>query len=194
MEKVNEQNNKPKTATERLSDLEMVVGQHHAMLQLLQESLQSLIMQMAKETGETAATTKKVQDNLEALVSLLTESGAVSNESLKERQQQVKMNELISKLNQLVENGTLVKTEGPVSESSFVVMEEFDKQGNVFSPRTQILLSSLDSETRNSLVGSNVGATVDLGEKRTNVRILEVYEMSNKNMQQDSAQDAGGQE
>lgn len=186
--------NKIKTATERLSELEMVVGQHHAMLQIFQESLQALIMQVSKETGETAAATKKVQDNLEALVSLLTESGAVSSSAIKERQQQVKMNDLINKLNELVENGTLVKTEGPVSEASFVVMEEFDKEGNVFSPRTQILLSSLDAETRQALVGAEIGSTVDLGEKRTNVRVLEVYEMNKKAQSEETNQDSGGQE
>lgn len=186
--------NKIKTATERLSELEMVVGQHHAMLQIFQESLQALIMQVSKETGETAAATKKVQDNLEALVSLLTESGAVSSSAIKERQQQVKMNDLINKLNELVENGTLVKTEGPVSEASFVVMEEFDKEGNVFSPRTQILLSSLDAETRQALVGAEIGSTVDLGEKRTNVRVLEVYEMNKKAQSEETNQDSSGQE
>lgn len=184
-----EKENKIKTATERLSDLEMVVGQHHAVLQVIQESLQSLIMQMAKETGETSAATKKVQDNLEALVSLLKESGTVTSDALKERQQQVKMNELISKLNSLVENGTLIKTEGPVTETSFVVMEEFDKEGSVFSPRTQILLSSLDQETRSALIGAEIGSTVDLGEKRTNVRVLEVYEINKKS--QNSEQSEG---
>lgn len=174
---------KIKTATERLSDLELIVAQHHAGLQLLQEALQGIITQVAKEAGDLSSETRRLTDNAEALLGLLVDQGVVSKTNFEERKSQAKMQHLISEVNRLVDEDIIEKTNGPVEDANFIVMEERRPDGSVFSPRTQLLVNSLDAETKAKVLGAQIGQEISLGEGRTTVVVQEIYQMKAKQEQ-----------
>jgi hypothetical protein len=162
-----------RTASQRIEDLEKVVtmlyqaaaenkngveGAHRALgdLPLIKEALKLLnkkteaIIQTA--TPETGITVKSVSDLV------------------------VKMNveDLQGQVKQHLANGDLTPAD-EAGDDSYLVCEEFNKDGTLANPRIQFRMDSQDEANRALIKGKKVGDTVEFGENRFDAKILEIY-------------------
>jgi hypothetical protein len=82
--------------------------------------------------------------------------------------------ELKEKVTSLIENGVLVASD-ELLDSSFVVGQEVDADGNVVNPRIQFTLGSLRPEVKAKIQAGKKGEAIELEEGKLKFIITEVY-------------------
>lgn len=178
------------SSAQRLHDLEQKTMH---MQQSMQEQLEVLKQVISRLTAiqnngkNLAAGVDSVNQKINAMVSLLESDSKVTNERLLDKITQLKVESLEKQTAALKEQGLLEEMTDGLDDSSYVVLEERTPSGELFSPRTQLLVASLTEELRGKLAGSKKGDTVSLGENKNSVTILETYRVVN-NESQDQVQ------
>ncbi len=171
-------NKEVKSSAQRLTDLE---NQLEALTQSMDgflEALKTTLIKVANVEVTAEYALKKVSDEVAALKGVLIDANPNLDSTLKERMVQNKVNELVKSLQDLKDNGVVQESEtGEVTEKSFLVLQEENKDGELISARTQIIVASLEQGMKDMLLGKKLGDKVDLGETRSTVTIQEVYEV-----------------
>lgn len=87
------------------------------------------------------------------------------------------VNELKSKLDELVKLGALVKADedAEIAERTFIVGREVDSEGNEVNPRVQFATMSLDDALKQKMLTKKVGDLVSFEEGQPKLEILEIY-------------------
>lgn len=170
--------NKPlRSSAERLAEVEARVEALTESMNGFLDALKTVLMKISDVEITQEQAIKRLSDDLRALKGTLADSNPNLNEMVREKAVENKISELTNALDLMKEQGTLVAGNGEVTEKSFLVLQEFNKEGDIISARTQVLFAGLDSEIQNSLLGKKVGENVDLGESRAVVSIQEIYEV-----------------
>lgn len=168
-----------KSATERLEDLEKVLGQIIQHIQPLES--------IAKDLMGLKEAMKLLNNKLEAVVKSANEGGQITDERLSAHMIEANVKELASKVSQMVASGLLASTD-TVGKESFVVINEVDPSGKVVNPRMQFLLSALQhEEVRSKLDGAKVGTSIIIGDQGATINVLEAYNVANQNAEAPAA-------
>lgn len=162
-----------KSATERLEDLEKVLGQIIQHIQPLES--------IAKDLMGLKEAMKLLNNKLEAVVKSANEGGQITDERLSAHMIEANVKELAGKVDQMVASGLLAAT-NTVGKESFVVINEVDPSGKIVNPRMQFLLSALQhEEVRSKLDGAKVGDKIAIGDQGAVINLLEAYTVNNQN-------------
>jgi len=174
----NKTQNKPlKSSAERLAEAEAKLEALTESMNGFLDALKTVLMKVADVEITQEQAIKKVSDDLRALKGTLIDSNPNLNEMIREKSIENKVTELSSALEQMKSQGLLTDGNGEVTEKSFLVLQEFNKDGEVISARTQVIFAGLEDGVKDSLLGKKIGETVDLGEGKANVSIQEIYEI-----------------
>lgn len=177
---MNKENKPLKSSAERLSELENKVDALTESMNGFLDALRTVLMKVADVELSQEQSIKRVSDDLRALKDTLIESvNPQLAEMVREKSIENKVSELTNALEQMKNQGQLLESNGEITEKSFLVLQEFDKSGNIISARTQVLLAGLEEVLQKELLGKKVGETVDLGEGKATVSIQEIYEVAN---------------
>lgn len=152
-------NQKQRSATERLADLEQ------AMMSLYQT-----IDNMARDL----LTVKEAIKLLGNKTSSIAKVGGFSDEAISAVMIENNVADLKAKVDDLIAQGLLV-AEAIVTENSFVVGRESDDTGKVINPRIQFVVSALSDELKAKFAGAGTGQTLDLQEGKLKFEVLESY-------------------
>lgn len=170
--------NKPlRSSAERLADLESKVDALTESMNGFLDALRTVLMKVADVEITQEQSLKKVSDDLRALKGTLNDSNPNLNEMIREKSIENKINDLSSALDQMKTQGLLTEGNGEITEKSFIVLQEMDRNGEVISARTQVLFAGLEGSIKDMVLGKKVGESVDLGEGKSVISIQEVYEV-----------------
>ena len=153
------------SASQRLANLEMVVNGQAQFLEKVQGAF-----------SEVDKSLKNLAQVIDAIVYLLSNGNQVTQQTIQEYITKSNVQNLKSQIDTLVEQGFLAAQE-QVDEKSYVVVEEYDKQGRLVQPRLQFPMSSTEGneELRSKLLGAKVGDLVVTKENQLDMKVIEVY-------------------
>lgn len=153
------QNQKQRSATERLNDVEQLLAN---------------LYQTADNMARDLLTIKEAIKLLANKLDSVAKESNLSDDAISQRMLDNNVAELKSKVDDLIAQGIL-EAESTVTDKSFVVGRESDDSGKIMNPRIQFTLAALEPETKDKLVGANVGQVVDIKEGKYKLEILESY-------------------
>lgn len=178
-------------ATQRLEALEKAFAN-------LSAKLEQQFAIVADELNRQNEISTALAKRLNAIVKA-GDNGGVSTEAVKDAIVSEAAKELKAKVDFLVEQGLLVlNNDKAIDENTFFVGREVDFEGNEVNPRTQMLVSSLQKEAQERLIGKKVGDEVKDETIKQTLLITEIYEVkrpqveSEENIQQ--TEEAAGAE
>lgn len=152
-------NDKQRSATERLNDLEQAtMGTFQALDNMSRDLM--LVKDAIKLLGNKLDAVAKASNLSDDVISKLMVENNVA--------------ELKGNVDRLIAQGILT-AEGVVTAQSFVVLREVDDAGAVVNPRLQLAVSSIDPTIAEKLVGGMVGQTVTIQEGKLKAEIVESY-------------------
>lgn len=176
----NQETPKTLTATERLQNLEMMVLSH-----------EQILNNVASQSALLYETVKAMVENNGAVERVLQKANIMTQEAKDKELEEIRLKLLKDKLTVLVDNGTLVPAT-VVTEKSFFVGREVSKETlAVVTPRLQFLVTSLDPEGQQVIIGKSVGDQIQFP---VNDKILfeieEVYDVYDAPAPQEIAPEA----
>jgi hypothetical protein len=148
-----------RTASQRIEDLE------RALMSLYQTA-----DNMARDLLTVKEAIKLIGNKLD----VVAKAANISDDTISKGMIDNNVAELKGKVTSLVENGVLVASE-ELLDSSFVVGQEVDTDGNVVNPRIQFTLGSLRPEVKAKIQAGKKGEAIDLEEGKLRFIITEVY-------------------
>lgn len=163
----------PRTATQRLQDLETGMAHIYQTLDYVARDLKFL-----KDA------TKLLHNKVDAIVQATAAKEEISDAVLDRIMVEKNVEDLKNKVTSMVVSGILLK-EDQVSENSFIVGSESDETGKVVNPRIQFALKVVtDAAIQAKLLGAKIGDVIIFKEGANPFTILESYKI------QDPAQTA----
>lgn len=154
-------NQKQRSATERLNDLEQgVMGIFQAIDNMSRDLM--LVKDAIKLLGNKTDAIARASNLSDDVISGLMVENNIA--------------ELKGIVDRLVNQGVFVAEE-VVTAQSFVVIREVDDAGNTVNPRIQLAVGSIEPTTAAKLVGARVGETVEVAEGKLKAVIVESYEI-----------------
>lgn len=160
---------KPK-AGERLSAIERMMV---PAVQRIGE-LEMLTFQLSRENDVLKDALQLLHEKQESILSLLREGAQLTDENINNKATRLRELELEEKTKQLVDNGHVEVAE-EITDNSFVVARELNKNGTVENPRIQFMTARLVSEIQEQFIGKKVGDLVEGEGDKLNMEIMEVY-------------------
>jgi hypothetical protein len=129
-----------------------------------------------------------LNDKVSAMVIALSSGILVNEENLNEINTQQKVADMKSKVEKLLSDGIVTKSE-EVTQNSFVVVRELDSEsGKVVNPRLQFVARVLDEESLNKMLGKKTGDSVRFTDENPGViEIEEIYEIQSQTTQPEEA-------
>lgn len=161
-----EQKQDKRNASQKIEDLE------RALMNLYQTA-----DNMARDMMTIKEAIKLLGNKLDAVVKATSSGQELNDEVLAKIMVQNNVEELASKVSDLVNKGVL-KSSTEVTPTSFVVGRELSEDGTVQNPRMQFVVSGLQGEVRDKFPGAKPGEVLTLEEGKWKFEILEVYEVS----------------
>lgn len=158
----NQQSDK-RTAAQRIDDME------RGLMALYQTA-----DNMARDLMTVKEAIKLLGNKLDAVVKASNRGEQLNDDVISKIMVENNIEELKSKVTDLVNQGILVASE-EVGEQSFVVGREIDENGEVKNPRMQFVVSALNQDVRSKFPGAKVGQTLDLQEGKWKFEIQEAY-------------------
>jgi hypothetical protein len=155
--------NQKKSATQRLSELETAFM-----------SLYGAADNMARDLMVIKEAIKLLGNKVDAMVKCLNKGKGLSDENIAAEMVENNVQELKSRVDNMLGQGVLVATD-TVVDNTFVVGRELGDDGKIVNPRIQFLLSAVKPELQDKLKGAKVGDKVDTGEGKMPLEVLEVY-------------------
>ena len=154
------------TALERLSSLENMILSQHQKIEILADEIDKL-------RGTVGALAKRLNATIKA-----GEDGSLSNDSVNKLIINENLKELEGKVKFLVEQNVLEKDDSAVvSNKTFVVGREVDKEGTVINPRVQFAVGSLDANFQTQVIGFKVGDVIPYQESDVSLEVVEIYKI-----------------
>lgn len=171
-----------KNAAQRLADLEKNLSGVVAMIQDLtkqtNEALRGVKGDVAHDINVLAGEIDTVSNQLKNLAvrsNLMSEMLNVK-EKVDEAMLERSIQDLKVKVEDLVDKGVIVlDNSSPITDRTFVVGREVDKDGNETNARLQFAVASIDKALQDKLVGAKVGDTVVFEEDRPRFEPTEIY-------------------
>jgi len=152
-------NDKQRSATERLADLEQaMMGTFQALDNVSRD------MMLVKDA------IKLLGNKLDAVV----KAASLSDDVISNLMVENNVAELKGNVDRLIAQGVLA-AEGVVTAQSFVVLREVDDTGAVVNPRLQLSIGSIDPTIAEKLIGGLVGQTIEIQEGKLKAVIVESY-------------------
>lgn len=158
MAEKNEKKDK-RNATQRIGDLEQ------ALMGLFQTA-----DNMARDLTTVRDAIKLLGNKLDSVA----KAANLSDDVIAKLMIQNNVAELKEKVTNLVTQGILVPAE-EMNDTSFVVGQEIDAEGNVVNPRIQFTLTSIQPELRDKIKAAKVGEAVVLEEGKLKFMPVEIY-------------------
>jgi len=155
---------KKQSATERLTNLENAA-----------QSLFQLNDNLIKDVMDLKRTIKLLDNKVSALAKASLADEKPTDEVLNRFMIENNVDDLVRKVNELVERGMLVKEE-QVTDNAFVVGQELDGEDKVLNVRLQFALKALKPEMQEKLLGVKAGDTL-LIQENLKFRVLESYKI-----------------
>lgn len=131
-----------------------------------------------QEIDRIANLMNKLGDRLNAMIRLGDLNQPLNSKNVKKLLMEGAAKELKEKADHLVGKNVLKASEtGEVGEKSFVVVREVNASGEEINPRAQFVLSTLEKESQDLMLGKKVGDYVQKEGNDNKLEILEVYEI-----------------
>lgn len=166
-----------KTASQRIDDLERGLM-----------SLYQAADNMARDMGTIKEAIKLLGNKLDAVVKASERGESLNDTVIAKIMVENNVEELRSKVLDLVNKGVLASTE-EVQLNSFVVGRELSEDGAVQNPRMQFVVAQLQENVRNKFPGSKVGQILDLEEGKWKFEVQEIYNIQTPEQMQQQAED-----
>jgi len=170
------------SAGERLSALERTIV---PAVQRVGE-LEMLMFNLSRENEILKDALQLLNDKQLAVISLANEGSPLTDHNINEKIVKLKELDLKQRMESLVENGHIEASE-EITENSFVVSRELNKDGTVNNPRIQFMTARLVEEIQSKFVGKKVGDLI-VGEEENSLdmEIMEVYSFIEQELTQES--------
>lgn len=157
------------TAAQRIEKLEGTVFGMYQNFDILAQDIDQL-----RQT--IAGLAKRLNATIEA-----GEKGPINNEQVNSIIIQQNVEELKTKVNFLIEQGVLKKSEeNVIGENSFVVGRELDEEKNVLNPRLQFAYATLNEKGKELVKGKTLGDMVKNENNDGHLEIVEIYDVIEK--------------
>lgn len=160
------------------------------------EHLEGTIMGMYENFNILANDIDQLRQTMTALAKRLNatieagEKGGINNEQVNSIIIQENVNELRKKVDFLVEQGVLKKSEDNViGENSFVVGRELDEDKNEINPRIQFAFQTLNEGGKELITGKSLGDLVKNEGSDGCMEITELYEIVQQNQAQQETEE-----
>lgn len=162
----NQQQDK-RTASQRIDDME------RGLMALYQTA-----DNMARDLMTIKEAIKLLGNKLDSVVKASQRGEQLNDEVISKIMVENNIEELKTKVDNLVNSGVLVKAE-EVSPNSFVVGREIDNEtGAVTNPRMQFVVSALAAEVKDKFPGAKAGQILELQEGKWKFEVLEIYSIA----------------
>lgn len=153
--------NKQRSATERLNDLEQLLGNLYQTTDNMARDL-LLMKEAIKLLGNKLDAVAKIANasDSDQIAAIMTENNVA---------------ELKGKVDNLISQGILV-AEDTVTAQSFIVGKEY-KPGTeeLANPRLQFTVGALDADTQAKLIGAKAGQKLSFSDNKFDLEIVETY-------------------
>lgn len=169
----------PKTATERLNNLENAfVAIHNSTTEIMNKLEQnSKDLTSLLDNQQALVEANRLLNNQVLAIISLSEQGLPINETnIKDTIIPMNVEHLKSQVSKWLEQKVLVPSD-TVTSQSFIVTKQRDSQGNVTDQRLQFSVNNLPETAQVVVVGSQVGNTVTFQGGGDSLEILEIYSM-----------------
>lgn len=160
-------NQKQRSATERLNDLEQATM-----------NLYQTVDNMARDLMTVKDAIKLLGNKVDSIVQAIQAGGPVNDDVIGALMVQNNVNELKTKVDGLIAQGVLV-AEAAITAESFVVGREISAAGKVTNPRIQFVMTALSPEIKEKLVGVAPGQTVEFQEGKDKFEVVESFSIQN---------------
>lgn len=150
-------------------------------MEVLEKSLATLdqaLMNLTRQTQMMQDALGLLNDKVSAMVVALSSGLSVSEESINQINTDMKVTEMKAKVEKLLADGIVAKSD-EVTKNSFVVVREIDMEtGNVINPRLQFVARVLNDDSLSKVIGKKAGESVKLADDASAaIEIEEVYEI-----------------
>ena len=169
----------PRTATQRIEDLEKVLTVLYQDAQRHEEMIAGL-SGMKNDMTLVKDALKLINKRTDAIIQSASSDSGITSASVDTLVIQMNVAELVQQTANYVTAGHLAPTD-TIVDNTFVVCEEHNSDGKVINPRIQFKLDTQDPATQESLKGKKAGDTVSFGENKFTVKVLEVYSLLDPN-------------
>jgi hypothetical protein len=150
---------------------------------------QNQVIAFAEEVDKIGDVLMKLSMQVHAMVQLLETNQPVNNKTISSFLKNESVKTMENTIQTQLEQGVLLKSEDDVvTERSFIVGRELDKDGNVHNPRWQFAIPSLEAENKKLFVGKKKGDLVQVEADHNSLEIVAVYqiaELTSKNFEED---------
>jgi hypothetical protein len=155
----NQQKEQPKSATQRIGDLENAVM-----------NLYQTLNGMAKDIMTIKEALKLLGNKSDAMVKV----GGFADADIDKAMVANNVAELKAKVDGLVAQGVLV-ADAVANENSFVVGREIDADDKVVNPRIQFVMTSIPPDAAKKIVGAKPGDVLTFGDGKLKLAVDEVF-------------------
>lgn len=152
-----------RTASQRIDDME------RGLMALYQTA-----DNMARDLMTIKEAIKLLGNKLDSVVKVSRSGSALTDENIAAVMVENNVEELKTKVQNLVNSGALVSAE-EIGPNSFVVGREVAADGTVQNPRLQFVVSQLQPDIKDKFPGHKAGEKIDLQEGKWSFEVLEVY-------------------
>lgn len=158
-------NQKTRSATERLGDLEQ------ATMSVFQE-----LDNRGRETQMIKEALKLLGNKVNAIVQLAEAGQSINNTAIAAQMVANSIQELVDKIDGLKAQG-LIEAEEVVTADSLIVAREMNSKNEIVTARLQITVPGTPPEAQEKLVGAKPGDILELAGGNLKVEILESYKI-----------------
>jgi hypothetical protein len=149
---------------------------------------QNQLVAFANTVDQISNVLVKLSRQVHAMVQLSENNQPVNTKTLANFLKNEEVQVMEETVQTQLEQGVLLKSEDDViTERSFIVGRELDKDGNVQNPRWQFAIPSLDAENQKLFVGKKKGDLVQTEADHNSLEIVTVYqlaELTSKNFEE----------
>jgi len=173
------ENTDKRNATQRIEDLEKVVVELYQVMAQNKNVLENLLrsqgyMALIKDIA------KLLNKKTDAIIQLATPETGINTNSVSDLVVKMNVEEMKSQVSGWLSSGNLAPSE-EIAANSYVVLEEYQKDGTLANPRIQFRLDSQDATTGAALLGKKAGETISFGENKFDAKVLEIYALVDPN-------------
>ena len=176
-------NTKKPSAGERLSALERML------VPTVKRTgeLEMLMFNISKENEILKDALQLLNDKQLAVISLANEGLALSDHNINEKIVKLKELDLKKRLELLVIEGH-IEASNIITNNSFIVARELNKDGTVNNPRIQFMTARLIEDLQEKFLGKKIGDLLKGEENKLDMEIMEVYSFIEQELTQESSE------
>lgn len=170
-----------RNATQRIEDLEKIVG---ALYQGLMETGSKVeqLSSLRNDMGLVRESLRLLNIRSEAIIQSASPESGITPDVVNTLVVKLNVESLSVQVAMHVKNGHLTPST-EVTPTSFLVGEEYNKDGTLSNPRIQFRIDSQEAATVEALNGKKVGDLVSFGDDKLDFKVTEIYSLTNPQAQ-----------